>query len=60
MITGNVSYQQSGGDATPDGYSFHRASQIHKKGGGVGKLLPDSLKCETDLRFQASLLKISN
>ena len=38
---------------TPAGYSFHHAAQIHKKGGRVGILLPDSLKCESHLGFQA-------
>ena len=41
------------GDETPPGYSFHHAARIHKKGGEVGILLRDSLKCETHLRFQA-------
>ncbi|KAK2138836.1 hypothetical protein LSH36_2340g00003, partial [Paralvinella palmiformis] len=52
-LTGNVSDQKIVGDVTPAGYSFHHAARIHKKGGGVGILLRDSLKCETHLRFQA-------
>ena len=46
-LTSNVSNQKIAG------YSLHHAAQIHKKGGGVGILLRDSLKCETHLRFQA-------
>jgi len=38
---------------TPASYSFHHAVRIHKKGAGVGILLRDNLKCETQLRFQA-------
>ena len=55
-LTGNVSDQKIVGYVTPAGYSFHRAARIHKKGGGVGILLRDSLNCETHLR----LLKITN
>ena len=40
-------------DVTPAGYSIHHAARIHNKGGEVGILLRDSLKCETHLRFQA-------
>ncbi|KAK2142003.1 hypothetical protein LSH36_1007g01009 [Paralvinella palmiformis] len=54
-LTGNVLDQKFVGDVTPAGYSFHHAARIHKKGGGVGILLRDSLKCETHLRFQAKL-----
>ncbi|KAK2151927.1 hypothetical protein LSH36_345g00012 [Paralvinella palmiformis] len=43
-LTGNVSDQKIVGDVTPAGYSFHHAARIHKKGGGVGILLRDSLK----------------
>ena len=39
-------------DVTPAGYAFNHAARMHKKGGGVGILLHDSLKCETHLRFQ--------
>ena len=53
-LTGNVSHQKIVGDVIPDGYSFHHAARIHKKGGVVDDiLLRDSLKCETHLRFQA-------
>ena len=31
-LTGNVSDQNIVGDATPAGYSFHRAVRIHQKG----------------------------
>ena len=58
-LTGNVSDQKIVGDVTPVGYSFHHAARIHKKGGGVGILLRDSLKCETHLRFQANRGKCS-
>ena len=52
-LTGNVSEQKIVGDVTPAGYSFHHAARIRIKGGGVGILLRDSLKCETHLRFHA-------
>ena len=44
-------------DVTPAGYSFHNPAWIHKKGGGVGIPLRDSLKCETHLRFQVKALE---
>ena len=52
-MTGNVSDQNIVGDVTPAEYSFHHAARIHKKGGGVGILLRDSLKCESHLQFHA-------
>ena len=46
-LTDNVSDQKIVNDVTRAGYSFRHAAQIHKKGGRVGFLLRDSLKCET-------------
>ena len=52
-LTGNVSDQKIVGDVTPAEYSFRRAAQIHKKGGGISIIFRDSLKHETHLHFQA-------
>ena len=52
-LTGNVSDQRIVGDVNPARYPFDHVARIHKKSGGVGILLRDSLKCETHLRFQA-------
>ena len=52
-LTDNVSDQKCVNLA---GYSFHYAGRMHKKSGGVGILLHDSLKCESHLRFQARSL----
>ena len=52
-LTGNVSDQKGVHDVTPAGFSFHHAARIHKRGGGVGILLLDSLKSETHMRSQA-------
>ena len=54
LLTGNASGHKIVGEVTSAGYSFHHAAQIHKKGGGVGIRRHDSLKCETDLCFQAN------
>ena len=45
--TGNVSDENIVGDVTPGGYAFHHAARIHKKIGGVGMHLRDSLKLPT-------------
>ena len=52
-LAGNVSDQKIVGDVTPNEYPFYLATRIHKKGGWVGILFRESLKCETHLRFQA-------
>ena len=52
-MTRNVSDQKIVGVVTLAGYSFHQAARNHKKVDRIGILLRDSLKCETNLRFQA-------
>ena len=50
-LTCNVLDQNSVVEVTPAGYSFDHTARIHKKGGGVGILLRNSLKCGTHLCF---------
>ena len=58
--TGGISDQKTVGDVTPAGYSFHRAAHTHRKGGGVGILIQDSLQFEKHSHFQASSFEIIN
>jgi hypothetical protein len=41
------------GYVTPAGYGFHHTARTHRKGGGVGILIRDSLKLQNHFRFQA-------
>ena len=43
-LTGGISEQVIFGDVTPAGYSFHHVAGAHRKAGGVGLLILDSLK----------------
>ena len=43
-LTGKDSDQKIIGDMTPEGYTFHHGPRTHRKGGGVGILVRDSLK----------------
>ena len=52
-MTGGASDQKLVGDVTPAGYGFHHTARTHKKGGGVGILIRDSLKLQNQFRFKA-------
>ncbi len=53
-LTGKNSDQKIIGDIKTEGYKFHHAPRNHRKGGGVGIILRDSLKFKQHPCFQSS------
>ena len=58
LITGKDSDQNIIGDVTPEGYTFHHAARTHRKSGGVGVLLCDSLTYKQHRCSQSSSFEI--